>query len=119
MVRMVCTAEVWLAFFLTLSIWGTASAIRMSMMDMTMRSSMRVKPQEGSSFEVRGSRCRSVFFMTNNFLSRLTAIEYRRFAGGDGTGVREDAKANHREHRGKERTQRVWLPVVVGALCDS
>src|ERR1035438_2811847 len=50
---MVCTAEVWLAFFLTLSIWGTARAIRMSMMDMTMSSSMRVKPN--SRDEVRGS----------------------------------------------------------------
>jgi hypothetical protein len=85
MVRMVWVAEVSLACFLSLSIWGTASAIRISMMDMTIISSMRVKPSSGSRFEVRGSRCRSVFFMTNNYLSRMTAIEYRRFAGADDT----------------------------------
>src|ERR1017187_2152664 len=44
MVRMVWVAEVSLACFLSLSIWGTASAIRISMMDMTIMSSMRVKP---------------------------------------------------------------------------
>jgi hypothetical protein len=55
----------------------------MSMMDMTMRSSIRVKPESGSRFEVRGSRCRNVVFMTNNYLNRMTAIEYRRIAGAD------------------------------------
>src|ERR1039457_7155802 len=49
MVRMVWVAEVSLACFLSLSIWGTASAIRMSMMDMTIMSSMRVKPNSRAS----------------------------------------------------------------------
>src|SRR5580698_11606456 len=89
MVRMVWTAEVSLAFFLTLSICGTARAIRMSMMDMTMRSSMRVKPASGSRFAVRGSRCGDVqdlMFMSCGYLNRLTALEYRRFGLGDGVG---------------------------------
>src|ERR1035438_2231986 len=49
MVRMVGVAEVSLACFLSLSIWGTASAIRISMMDMTIMSSMRVKPNSRAS----------------------------------------------------------------------
>jgi hypothetical protein len=55
------------------------------MIDITMRSSMRVKPD--SRFEVRGSRCRSVrgvVFMSSRYLNRMTAIEYRRFAWADG-----------------------------------
>jgi hypothetical protein len=58
------------------------------MMDMTMRSSMRVKPESGARFEVRGARdlrVRDVVFMSCGYLSRLTAIEYRRFAGRDDT----------------------------------
>jgi hypothetical protein len=53
MVRMVCAAEVSSACFFSLSICGTARAIRISMMDMTMSSSMRVKPD--SRFKVRGA----------------------------------------------------------------
>ena len=45
MVRMVCAAEVSSACFFSFSICGTASAIRISMMDMTMSSSMRVNPK--------------------------------------------------------------------------
>src|ERR1035438_4268407 len=58
MVRMVWVAEVSLACFLSLSIWGTASDIRISMMDMTIMSSMRVKPD---SREVGGKADSSPF----------------------------------------------------------
>jgi len=68
----------------------------MIMMDMTMRSSIRVKPESDSRYEARGSRgekpgargkVRAVFFMSYRYLNRLTAIEYRRFALADSTDV--------------------------------
>src|SRR5664280_1908797 len=72
-VRMVCAAETSFACFCSLIICGTASAIRISMMDMTMSSSMRVKPssllseeEADSSASLRNDKhweMRSVVFM--------------------------------------------------------
>src|ERR1039458_9487695 len=93
------------AVFFTFSIWGAANAMMMSMMDMTMRSSMRVKPDSGSrrqapvagDFEVR-----DVVFMSCRYLSRLTAIEYRRFARAEDTVWNRDAVFRLRSIFGKE-----------------